>query len=266
MRRRLIYDLGINTGQDTGFYLKKGFAVVGVEADPELARRCAVRFAVDIAQHRLIVIDKAVSASRGVVRFFRNLSHVEWGTIKPAFAARNATRYGAPSVEIEVQSIRLIDILRTHGTPYYLKIDLEGADDEVVADLSEVNDRPKFVSVEASKSLKGFLRQVELLARLGYERFAIVSQRAVPRQRAPVPPREGALVDHRFEFGASGLFGEEIAARWRRPEAAVRAYRRIALLQDLIGDYPRMRSHRLCDTLHAIGLDPGWHDLHARRR
>jgi hypothetical protein len=224
-----------------------------------------MRFAADIAQRRLVVIDKAVSGSQGVVRFFRNLLHVEWGTIKPAFAARNATRYGAPSVEIEVQSIRLIDILRTHGTPYYMKVDLEGADDEVVADLSEVNDRPKFVSVEASKSLEGFHGQVKLLSELGYDRFAIVSQRTVPRQRVPVPSREGALVAHRFEFGASGLFGEEIAVPWRRAEAAVRAYRRIALFQDLIGDYPRVRSHRLCDALRGVGLDPGWHDLHARR-
>lgn len=35
--RDLIFDIGANNGDDTAFYLKKGFRVVAIEADPALA-------------------------------------------------------------------------------------------------------------------------------------------------------------------------------------------------------------------------------------
>ena len=33
----LIFDVGLHTGQDTAFYLKKGFRVIAIEANPLLA-------------------------------------------------------------------------------------------------------------------------------------------------------------------------------------------------------------------------------------
>ena len=44
----LIYDLGMHVGQDTEFYLKKGFRVVAVEANPILAELGASRFQSEI--------------------------------------------------------------------------------------------------------------------------------------------------------------------------------------------------------------------------
>ena len=35
-RKNLIFDIGMHIGQDTEFYLKKGFCVVAVEANPKL--------------------------------------------------------------------------------------------------------------------------------------------------------------------------------------------------------------------------------------
>ena len=34
----LIYDVGMHKGEDTEFYLSKGFKVVGFEADPDLTQ------------------------------------------------------------------------------------------------------------------------------------------------------------------------------------------------------------------------------------
>src|SRR5262245_43578507 len=53
----LIYDVGMEDGTDTGFYLKKGFRVVAVEADPELASRARERFSDEIAAGRLVVLN-----------------------------------------------------------------------------------------------------------------------------------------------------------------------------------------------------------------
>ena len=32
----LIYDVGMHKGEDTEFYLRKGFRVIAIEADPDL--------------------------------------------------------------------------------------------------------------------------------------------------------------------------------------------------------------------------------------
>lgn len=44
MNAQLIYDVGGHLGEDTDFYLKKGFKVVAIEANPGLAERLSERF------------------------------------------------------------------------------------------------------------------------------------------------------------------------------------------------------------------------------
>ena len=46
--KKLIYDVGMHKGEDSDFYLKKGFRVVGFEADPDLAELCRQRFSKQI--------------------------------------------------------------------------------------------------------------------------------------------------------------------------------------------------------------------------
>jgi 16S rRNA A1518/A1519 N6-dimethyltransferase RsmA/KsgA/DIM1 with predicted DNA glycosylase/AP lyase activity len=41
---KLIYDVGAHQGEDTDFYLKKGFAVVAIEAVPEFCKSLEKRF------------------------------------------------------------------------------------------------------------------------------------------------------------------------------------------------------------------------------
>jgi hypothetical protein len=48
----LIYDVGFHVGEDTEFYLKKGYRVLAVEANPELCARGQMRFADAIRDHR----------------------------------------------------------------------------------------------------------------------------------------------------------------------------------------------------------------------
>ena len=55
----LIYDLGSHNGQDSEFYLKKGFTVVAVEANPELCEHLKRRFGREIAEGRYVLIEKS---------------------------------------------------------------------------------------------------------------------------------------------------------------------------------------------------------------
>jgi len=53
-------------------------------------------------------------------------------------------------------------------------------------------------------------KEMNILTKLGYERFKIVNQGLVREQVPPRPAREGIYVDYRFEDDASGLFGNEL--------------------------------------------------------
>jgi spermidine synthase len=41
----LIYDIGMHDGSDSEFYLRKGYRVVAVEANPKLVEACRERLA-----------------------------------------------------------------------------------------------------------------------------------------------------------------------------------------------------------------------------
>jgi FkbM family methyltransferase len=279
----LVFDVGLHRGQDTEFYLKKGFRVVAFEANPELARTCRERFAEAISQGRLVIVEGAIvapgAATSGSVKFWLNESMDIWGTADPGWADRNA-RLGTRSRAIDVPAVDFSRALREHGVPRYMKIDIEGCDLVCLRALQEFRHRPRYLSMESDKtSLDAVRAELSLLEELGYDAFQIVEQSSIPRrQRQPAPAREGVATEHRFERGCSGLFGLELPGRWRSRSGAISRYRWIRLGYALLGDdgvltrtgLPGERLVRLaCKVM--LGLVtrapvPGWYDTHARHR
>ena len=92
MNSVLIFDVGMHKGEDTDYYLRRGFNVVGIEANPELAELCKIRFQDAIARERLHIVEGAIapSSTEKTVTFFKNTLSV-WGTIDPGWSARNAS-------------------------------------------------------------------------------------------------------------------------------------------------------------------------------
>jgi FkbM family methyltransferase len=264
MSADLIYDIGMHTGEDTAFYLKKGFRVVAVEANPALCEKAAARFADAVRDRRLTIVNKAIAREAGPVTFYRNLDVSVWGTIDPSWADRNR-RHGTSSETITVDATTMPELLAQFGVPYYLKIDIEGMDMIALEGLAGIAERPSDVSIESDKdSFKALRREFETFVALGYDRFKIVDQTLVPQQKMPLPAREGNFCAHDFEEGASGLFGEEAPGAWLTAEEAIAAYKRIFLRYVLTGDDPLIPglSVRL---LRRLGYRASWHDTHARR-
>ena len=100
-------------------YLKKGFRVVAVEADPELCKAAATQFAKAIDTAQLMVVNKALALDPGSVTFYRNLDKSIWGTLDPEWADRNR-RLGARIEPITVEATTMQELLTQFGTPYYL--------------------------------------------------------------------------------------------------------------------------------------------------
>ena len=273
---RLIYDVGMHRGEDTEYYLKKGFFVIGFEADPHLADYCRTRFPREIEEQRLVIVEGAIvdpallSPSQRTTAFFRNLQNSVWGTLYSDWAERNAI-LGTNSEVIHVNVVNFGECLKRYGIPYYIKVDIEGADTACLKALEGFQARPAFVSIESEKVVFRKLREeLNLLERLGYTEFAAVQQGNVDSQQAPSPSREGVYAPHSFQFGSSGLFGRELPAAWKSKVQITRTYRKIFLSYRMVGDSSFLKRFRggkkLIDWL-AKRLRrpiPGWYDTHAK--
>ncbi len=116
MNSDLIFDIGMHNGDDTAYYLYKGFKVVAVEADPDMAAECQKRFAAEIKMGRLKIINVAIAANQGEADFWICDNLRVWNSFDRSIAFRN----GLPCHAIKVKTVPLRDILTEHGVPRLL--------------------------------------------------------------------------------------------------------------------------------------------------
>jgi len=274
--RGVIYDVGMHRGEDTQYYLKKGFRVVGFEADPGLVEYCRNRFTEAIEQNRLTIIHGAVvdsssiEAGQSKVRFYRNVNKSVWGTTNHAWASRNE-RFGTRNEAIEVDAVDFVESVKKYGIPYYMKIDIEGADTICLKTLSGFELKPDYVSIESEKvSFERLVEEFELLEQLGYDRFIAVQQGTIQLQQPPDPPKEGVYAPHIFQRGSSGMFGKELPGRWQTKQEVLGKYRKIFICYKLFGDESFCAKYRFGRTLVSAveraskWSIPGWYDTHAK--
>jgi FkbM family methyltransferase len=215
MDRDLIIDVGMHNGSDTAFYLAKGFRVVAIEANPALVAAARSRFAEALEAGLLTIVDKAIAPSRGALTLHVHLHRDDWSTT-------DGTRWAADDPQfktIEVDAIPFDDVLAEYGVPYYLKVDIEGAEIHVIESLHRTAGRPRFLSVEAGQ----FAIAAHLYV-LGYRQFKLIQQAQLPRMRLPQPALEGRYVETRFTGHHSGPFGEESLGDWVDLHGLVREF------------------------------------------
>ena len=267
MEPDLVFDVGMHKGEDTAYYLAKGYRVVGFEADPDLAARCAARFE---GEPRLTILGGALApASAGDrVRFHRHPNSV-WGTIEAGRA--ESTAHAGRGELIEVPRIDFAAELGRHGVPAFLKVDIEGPGLLCLEGLLDCGEQPDFLSIEASHHSWAELdRELSLLGRLGYDRFAIVQQATIPNSEVVTQTLSGEPLAFRFEEDSSGGFGHDLDDWVDRPEVE-RRYRRINRFQRAIArPEALMRCSRIGrgvrgQAIRLLGPMPGWFDTHATR-
>jgi FkbM family methyltransferase len=254
----LIFDIGMSHGEDTAHYLAKGFRVVAVEANPVLAEECRREFSEVLNAGRLFIEQVAVAETPGIKQFWVNATNDRFSALD-----QEAGQRGGAFHVIDVASVTFADLLSKYGVPFYLKIDIEGADINCLLSLDS-SDLPKYVSIEAHK-----LEYLLILWRLGYRDFKVIDQtqhnsrapnlnlsnervvsRALKRlnwyiDRVDIHMRRGHVT---YAPGSSGPFAEETRGPWLSLEEVA---------------YNWLHFHR---GYHDRGtLNPGtWYDFHAR--
>jgi FkbM family methyltransferase len=268
----LVFDIGLHNGDDSAYYLHLGHRVVGVEANPLLTAQCAVRFEKEIRQGRMKLINAGVLKQYGEFTFYRNLVDDGWSSFDPEKGKK-----GNAWEELKIPCITTRQLMQEHGKPFFMKVDIEGADLQTLHPLTQAT-APAYVSLELNKPDSILERLVEL----GYSAFKLVDG-ATHRSTAPIfdhqtgwrllrkagrilpvvksaisrlpqrlrakseydPPGIYSPDGYSFTAHSSGPFGEQADGPWLTSEAALRR------LEILKHDY-----RRAGEVL--------WWDVHAR--
>ena len=84
---KLIYDVGMHNGDDTAYYLWRGFRVVAIEPNPELVATAANRFRREIEAGYLKILNVGIAAEEGELPFWVCQTDLHLGS----FDRRNAS-------------------------------------------------------------------------------------------------------------------------------------------------------------------------------
>ena len=263
----VIYDVGFHNGDDTAFYLSKGYRVIAFEANPELVAAGRKRFHREIGAGELDVVHCGICPTAGTQEFYVN----ESDSGHSSFDREKGTKGGKYHV-IEVPCVTLPAILEKHPVPFYLKVDIEGVDGGVVTAIRKPY-APPYLSCEIAFG-DGAL--IEGLHQAGYTHFKLINQdtytqslpifrgdtaaraarkasRFVPALKRIIPIRKIDFDRFRDEFPyrfgeySSGPFGEDTEGEWMPVNA--------------------MRRHlsRVWDQYRRDGIERSWwYDIHAR--
>jgi FkbM family methyltransferase len=231
MNQTVIYDFGMNNGDDVEYYLLKGARVVGVEANRSLCELVEQRFRNEIEVGRLAVLNVALAddESAGPVAFYlHKTNHVLSQLPRPVDEDLHNFE------QVEVVARTPASIVREFGEPSYIKIDVEHFDLAVLKNLFGAGIFPPEISAES--------HSVDIFACLVancYTSFNLVDGLTAAKRygTAPIATTDGPS-QFRFQEHSAGPFGEDIQTPWE--DADTFLY-----------------------TLAAAGL--GWKDIHASR-
>ncbi len=206
MDSRLVYDVGMNNGDDSAYYLHKGFRVVAIEADPTLVEDATIRFAQEIRDGRLTILNVAIAEQTGTLPFWI----CEGKRVFNSFDRSMASRNGFPHHQINVECDRFANILDNFDRPFFLKVDIEGYDHMCLDALAERPDKlPKYLSFEYGTES---VARLPKLKALGYDQFKLISQKFfAPIQPSPISNRQQLETYNRREaFLHSGTLATKL--------------------------------------------------------
>lgn len=241
--RTTIVDVGMHKGQDAEHYRRRGFRVVCFEANPALCARATKMFS-DLKADAIEIRNLAICDSDETeVALYINNKLDEWSSLDRDLGERQfgATKTIVPAGNLTKELSSIADDI------LYAKIDIEGLDEVALAQILELPVPPSYVSVE-----NGSLSMFDRLRDAGYDGFKFSNQKYVQGQAIPYEPKHGVYSDHIFEFGASGLFGEDLHGYWLSFEDAVKMQKAL-----LYAASQESAPNQFAEVI-------GWFDLHAR--
>ena len=205
---KVIYNFGANTGDDIPYFLKKGDVVIAVEANPILCSEIQDKFSNEITQGRLFVENCVLTSDQfsGDVPFYvHKYSHIISQFPKPCdLEIINFEKIMLPSKTAS-------SVIRQYGEPYYVKIDVENYDHEILRDLFKNEIYPMWISAE-SHTVEVFCLLVSINV---YKSFNLVDgpYNEIKFKNFPIKTNFGKEL-YSFPGNSSGPFAEDLQTPW----------------------------------------------------
>ena len=166
----LVFDVGAHVGDRVASFRRLGARVVAVEPQPAVVRVLRLLY----GRSRDVVIEPfAVGREAGAVEMMINPANPTVATASADFigAARDAPGWKEQrwTKKARVEKTTLDLLVRKHGTPSFIKIDVEGYEAEVLAGLSKP---VRALSFEFTTIQRGVaVACIERCVELGYTKF-----------------------------------------------------------------------------------------------
>lgn len=204
---KVIYDFGANNGDDIPYYMMKSDLVVAIEANPVLCSLLEKRFCLEINNGKLVVENCVITAEESDRRsdfYIHKTQHVLSQFPRPSNDALECFE------KTSLPSRSVAEIFAHYGKPYYVKIDIEHYDVEILKALSKARILPSYISAE-SHSVDVFCA----LVGMGYSSFKIVDGRTVSdvyweREFQGM----NGVFSYSFPYHSAGPFGNDIDGDW----------------------------------------------------
>jgi len=165
---KLIFDIGMYDGSDTRYYLSEGYKVVAVAANPNLIEKASKEFEEQIKSGQLVLVNNAINHNAG-----EELSLTIAGDdLGSSSIFEEKISHKNPLGSFKVMSITINDLIEEYGQPYFVKIDIEGADRFCILPLDKKS-RPHYISFEAGEDMEELFDHLKMI---GYTKFKAINQ------------------------------------------------------------------------------------------
>jgi FkbM family methyltransferase len=135
----LIFDIGANEGYKTGIFLNLGAKVVSVEPDETSQKILKQRFLkYRLRRKPLVIVPKAVSDRNVIERMWIDTPGSAKNTLSQKWAETlrsNGARFGEQlsfGQWKEVETVSMNELITEYGSPFFVKIDVEGYERSVL--------------------------------------------------------------------------------------------------------------------------------------
>ena len=207
---KVIYDIGSNDGDAIRYYLMKCDKVVAVEANPLLADIIKSKYPNEINNGKVVVESCVVTdkPDLGEVNFYVHKNNHVLSQF-PCPLPDQMSEFDL----VKLPSVSILDIINKHGTPYYIKLDVEHYEVPLLRSLFAHNIRPPYISAEVH-SWEVF----DTLVKEGeYKLFKLVigwSVCDIYQNRLIEHHITKNLMHYSFPYHSSGPFGNDVDGDW----------------------------------------------------
>jgi FkbM family methyltransferase len=205
----LVFDVGANVGNRTELFLGLGARVVAFEPQPPCAEQLASQFS---AEERFTLVQAALGSTPGTTQLHLAAAHVLASTNAEFMAATTASgrftsedRWTGEQIDVPVSTLDAA--IAQFGLPAFVKVDVEGAEPEVLGGLTQ--SLPAISFEFAREVLNHVSACLDRLEKLGSYRFSFSCGESLALEPWTTPSE---LIDSLHQLPADG-WGDVYARR-----------------------------------------------------